>query len=131
MDDVLVHVTDWPAMLRYATHRRRESWMPPQLNLETARMGALIWELSSVAYAAYVAVAIQYAGSPLLHPTGAEISGSDGAPRRLPLRRVLAVLGHWSDVPGALDALVAAGLLTLATVEGERVTTTVVELTQG
>ena len=136
MDEVLIHIKDWRELLRYATHERGDSWNPPLVSLETARMRALAWELTPLEYATYIALVAEYAGAPVLRPTGVKVHGSDGVPRRLPLRRAIEALrgagwGRSGRIPGVIDSLVDAGLIVLATVDGRSVDRPVLVMVKG
>jgi hypothetical protein len=125
-DEILVHVNnrDWEDMLRYATHARGDSWMPPFVSIETAKLRDLAFDLSPLELAAYFAVVGEYASAPLLYP-GEATRGHRG-PRRLTLARAKqcvtnALATRNQHASSALDSAVQAGLLTLSTVDGRSV----------
>jgi hypothetical protein len=138
MDDheVLIHVSGWRDMLRYATHERNDSWNPPLFSLEAARGRELAWRLTPLEFAVYYALIAEYAGAPVMYPTGEKAKGSDGVPRRLPVRRAIQGLttAGWNKsggVPRAMDSLIQARLLSLSTVDGQSVDGPVVGLVKG
>jgi hypothetical protein len=128
-DEILVHVTNWGDMLRYAHHPRSSSWSPPLVTLETSQLRELAWQLKPLAYAIYLTIIGEYAAAPLLWPDEATLSVTGPAgPRRLPLARLQQVLSRSratsnQHASSALDSLSHAGLVTISTVGGRSVNT--------
>jgi hypothetical protein len=86
-------------------------------------MRNLMYELTPYEYAVYCAAISEYAASPLLHQTGGKAPGKAGLPRAMSVQRLSKVLASagWNKsgrVPGAIESLIEAGLLTSSTVEG-------------
>lgn len=113
----LVHPVGWHDYLNYVRDNRTPSprWRPPHLNLNVAEALTLYEELTPPQFAAYVRILLAYASAPLIAPE----RGATG-PRRLTRAAALRTIRSRNGAgPGMFGSLVDAGLLVLASEEGE------------